>query len=165
MAIEIHLDGKHVTKLQAARAVAVANGQSVEIGEPDASGWIRHGITVYPRRPDLDGVQPPQVHWASYTGVSAAGARVFALGAEVAELAMMIAAEQDEAERPGSLVGTIVADACDDSDCPVTGKVIGQVDEETVEVLWGDLQFFPNPGPGSVEAIDALRPVRQQAGA
>jgi hypothetical protein len=100
--IEIHLDGKPVTKLQAARAVALVNGQSVDVGEPNASGWIEHGITVYHRHRTLDGDQPAQVHWASYTGVSAADARMFAemitLGAEVAELAEMIAAEQDATE-------------------------------------------------------------------
>ncbi len=98
MAIETHLDGKPVTRLQAARALAVVDGQSVEIGEPNASGWIEHGITVYPRRSRLDGIEPAQVHWSSYAGVSAADARMFsamiALGAEVAELAEMIAAEQ-----------------------------------------------------------------------
>jgi hypothetical protein len=201
--IEIHLDGKPVTKLQAARAVALVNGQSVDVGEPNASGWIEHGITVYHRHRTLDGDQPAQVHWASYTGVSAADARMFAemitLGAEVAELAEMIAAEQVveftsdsrmdviapclkpgehayvpdgkrvqcdrlEHHKPG-LVGSLVEDAHDDSPVPVTGKVIRQVDEETVEVLWGDLKFWPNPGHGSREPIDALRPAREQAGA
>lgn len=62
-------------------------------------------------------------------------------------------------DAPGtSLVGRIVTDAHDDSPCPVTGKVVGQFDEETVEVLWGERQFAEYPGPGMHEPIDALRP-------
>jgi len=59
-----------------------------------------------------------------------------------------------------SLVGRLVEDAHDDSPCPVTGKVVGQVDEETVEVPWGERQFEENPGTGTYEPIDALRPAR-----
>lgn len=62
---------------------------------------------------------------------------------------------------PG-VVGAIVVDAADDSPCPVTGKVVGQVDEETVEVLWGERQFEEHPGPGKYEPVDGLRPALQQ---
>lgn len=61
-------------------------------------------------------------------------------------------------QRETGLVGTIVVDAHDDSPCPPTGKIVGQVDEETVEVLWGERQREDNPGTGTYEPIDALRP-------
>ena len=99
--IEIHLDGKPVSKLEAARSVARPDGHSVDIGEPSARGWIEDGIAVYHRNRTLGGIEPAQVRWASYTGVSAADARMFAeaitIGAEIAELAEMLAAEQDAA--------------------------------------------------------------------
>jgi hypothetical protein len=65
--------------------------------------------------------------------------------------------------RGAGLVGRLVEDACDDSPCPVVGLVVGQVDEDTLEVLWGDRRFEDNPGPGSYEPIDALRPARDGA--
>jgi hypothetical protein len=45
----------------------------------------------------------------------------------------------------------------------VVGLVVGQVDEDTLEVLWGDRRFEDNPGPGRCEPIDALRPARDGA--
>lgn len=57
------------------------------------------------------------------------------------------------------IAGTIVIRDCDDSPCPLTGKVVGQVDEETVEVLWGERQYEENPGTGTYEAMDSLCPV------
>ena len=63
-----------------------------------------------------------------------------------------------------SLVGRLVVDAHDDSPCPVTGKVVGQVDEDTVEVLWGERKFAQDPGQGTYEPVDALRPAPQAAG-
>jgi hypothetical protein len=59
-----------------------------------------------------------------------------------------------------SLIGRLVEDVCDDSPCPVVGLVIGQVDEDTLEVLWGDRRFEDNPGPGTYEPFDTLRPAR-----
>jgi hypothetical protein len=201
--IEIHLDGKPVTKLQAARALAPVGTRRVVIGELDDDGQVGRGSVAVRARHQAYGLTfSPEVSWPS--GAEApCGARTFmamiALGAEVAELAEMIAAEQVveftsdsrmdviapclkpgehayvpdgkrvqcdrlEHHKPG-LVGSLVEDAHDDSPVPVTGKVIRQVDEETVEVLWGDLKFWPNPGHGSREPIDALRPAREQAGA
>lgn len=203
--IEIHLDGKPVTKLQAARAVSIVGGEYVSVGYQVAG--VSQGaddVTVHPRQRAYGEVRRPQVSWSSIGPVCAEAARAFAeaiaAGAEIAELAEMIAAEQvveftsdsrltpARCQKPGehgpnlvgavvdcdiaahhesapSLVGRIVEDAHDDSPVPVTGKVVRQVDEETVEVLWGDLKFWPNPGHGSREPIDALRPAREQAGA
>jgi len=61
------------------------------------------------------------------------------------------------------LIGRLVEDACDDSPCPTVGLVVGQVDEDTLEVLWGDRRFEDNPGPGVYEPFDALRPARDGA--
>jgi hypothetical protein len=102
--IEIHVDGKPVTKLEAARALAEVMGRSVTIGEPNAEGWINGTyITVYARTPRYGRIDPPEVSWPSTGSQGAEGTREFAgmllLGAELAELAMMLAAEQDAAGR------------------------------------------------------------------
>lgn len=201
--IEIHLDGKPVTKLQAARAVAIVGGEHVDIGEPDAAGWIQDGIALGARSA-LGEIRRPELGCGSFRADNPAEMRqqaeMITLAAEIAELAEMIAAEQvveftsdsrltpARCQKPGehgpnlvgavvdcdiaahhesapSLVGRIVEDAHDDSPVPVTGKVVRQVDKNTVEVLWGDLKFWPNPGHGSREPIDSLRPARDQAGA
>jgi hypothetical protein len=56
-----------------------------------------------------------------------------------------------------SIVGTIVANAYDDSPCPLTGAVTGQLDDERVEVAWGDEQYSADPRVWA-EFIDELRP-------
>jgi hypothetical protein len=113
--IEIHIDGKTVTKLQAARAVANLDGEPryVDIGEAGEDGLIRHEVTVHPREHAYGSMQPAEVGWPSIGSVPAAAARVFAesltLGAEIAELAEMIAAEQARAQ-------------CADCDQPLDGR-------------------------------------------
>jgi hypothetical protein len=73
-------------------------------------------------------------------------------------------APEPPADAPvASMVGRIVVDAHDDSPCPVTGRVVGQFDEDTVEVLWGERQFAKYPGPGKHEPIDSLRAAPQAA--
>jgi hypothetical protein len=165
--IEIHLDGKPVTKLQAARALAARSGLAVYIGIPVGEGRVIAvpDVSVYST---VRGEYKQLAEWPSGQAESAAGMRVYAgmftLAAEVAELAEMIAAEQDAAgTAPASLVGRLVEDAFDDSPCPMTGLVVSEVGEDQVEVLWGDRQYAENPGAGSVEPIDALRPAREQA--
>lgn len=56
-------------------------------------------------------------------------------------------------------VGTIVARAHDDAPCPLTGRVTGQVDEDRLEVAWGDEQYSDEPRV-SVAWLDELRAVR-----
>ena len=58
-----------------------------------------------------------------------------------------------------TFVGRIVARAEDDSPCPVTGRVTGQVDEDRLEVAWADEQYSDTPRT-SIEWFDELRPVR-----
>lgn len=53
------------------------------------------------------------------------------------------------------LIGRLVEDLHDDSDCPQVGKIVGQIDEETVEVLWDGEQH------GRREFLDGLRPARE----
>lgn len=60
------------------------------------------------------------------------------------------------------IVGTIVARAWDDSPCPLTGRVIGQVDEDWLDVAWGDQQDADYPSTHR-EPFDELRPVRRFA--
>ena len=60
-----------------------------------------------------------------------------------------------------SIVGTIVARIYDDSPCPLTGRVTGQVDEDRVEVAWADEQYSDSPRI-RIEWVDDLRPVRRQ---
>ena len=102
--IEIHLGGKPVTKLQAARAVAAVNGESVCIGEPNPDGWIRDYITVYARHPAFGEVQPPKLSCMSFSADTVAGmqqqAQMITLAAEICELAEMLAAEQDAPKLP-----------------------------------------------------------------
>lgn len=62
--------------------------------------------------------------------------------------------------RASSLVGRLVEDAHDDSPCPTVGLVTGQVDEDTLEVLWGEQRFVTDGRP-SREPFDALRPARE----
>ena len=69
-----------------------------------------------------------------------------------------------DAPASSGLVGRLVEDVCDDSPCPLVGLVVGQVDEDTLEVLWGDRRFEENPGRGTYEPFDALRPARSQGG-
>jgi hypothetical protein len=92
-------------------------------------------------------------------------AKVDAVIAELVALRAEMAPPAGGKDEPASLVDTIVVDAHDDSPCPVTGKVVGQVDEDTVEVLWGERQFEENPGQGTYEPIDALRPALRQVSA
>lgn len=69
----------------------------------------------------------------------------------------------DDEPRGRSLVGRLVEGACDDSPCPLVGLVVGQADEDTLEVLWGERRFEENPGTGTYEPFDALRPARDGA--
>jgi hypothetical protein len=88
----------------------------------------------------------------------------------------MISVDNDAAGRPGagrnsadnkeqqvsesnSVVGRIVARDYDDSPVPFTGGVLGQVDEETLEVAWGSEQDAGYPR-GTYEPVDGLRPIR-----
>jgi hypothetical protein len=71
--------------------------------------------------------------------------------------------EDHETAQASALVGRLVEDAHDDSPCPAVGLVVGQVDEDTLEVLWGDRRFEENPGTGTYEPFDALRPARDGA--
>ncbi len=41
--------------------------------------------------------------------------------------------------------GKLVQRIEDDSPCPLTGEVIGQIDEDTLEVVWGDHRFADEP--------------------
>lgn len=59
---------------------------------------------------------------------------------------------------PG-VVGTIVARSSDDSPVPLTGRVTGRIDEETVSVAWGSEQDADYPREHT-EFIDELRPIR-----
>ena len=52
------------------------------------------------------------------------------------------------------LIGRLVTDLHDDSPCPPIGYIVGQIDEETVEVLWDGHATGPMR-----EFLDALRPV------
>ena len=61
-----------------------------------------------------------------------------------------------------SIIGRIVAFITDDSPSPATGRVIGQVDEDYVDVAWGDQQDADYPSAHR-EAIDELRPVDRPA--
>jgi len=107
--IEIHLDGRPVKKLEAARAAAnlgrAYETPDIRVVVPGEDGWISGGyITVHARHHAYGDMQPPSVSCPS-AGRDAAGARTFAemlaLGAEIAELAAMLAAEQDD-EEPAS---------------------------------------------------------------
>jgi hypothetical protein len=118
MSIEIHLDGKPVTKLQAARALSIPDSLPARVGEPDEDGYVNHGFVSVWARHHVDGeLLPSEVSWPSYGSVSAADARTFAgqvaLGAEIAELAEMLAAEQDagEAAPPKWYVGPCIGEA------------------------------------------------------
>jgi hypothetical protein len=97
--IEIHLDGKPVTKLEAARALCqTGSGQQVRIGVPGAGGRIRDDITVRARRWAYGTIQRPELGCMSFHADTLAEMRLQAqmitLAAEVAELAEMLAAEQ-----------------------------------------------------------------------
>jgi hypothetical protein len=61
-----------------------------------------------------------------------------------------------------SIIGRIVARAHDDSPVPVTGRVVSQIDDETLEVAWGDEQRSADPRT-SREPFDDLRPVSSPA--
>jgi hypothetical protein len=96
--IEIHLDGKPVTKLQAARAAATLEGPSIWIGEPDGSGWMPQYISVYARHRASDTIQRPALDCHHFIADTVAEMRQQAaavtLAAEICEWAEMIAAEQ-----------------------------------------------------------------------
>jgi hypothetical protein len=97
--IEIHLDGKPVTKLQAARAVNVTGGQHVYIGEPDENGRIRDGIALGARSA-YGAIRRPELGCGSFRADTPEEmrqqAQMILLAAEVAELAMMLAGEQED---------------------------------------------------------------------
>lgn len=111
--IEIHLDGKPVTKLQAARALnRVGSGNHVCICEPGARDWDR--VVLRGRYHAYGEVQPPELSCMSFSAGTPAGMRLQAqmitLAAEIAELAEMIVAEQD---------------GRDEADDDLTGKCAG----------------------------------------
>jgi len=98
MGIEIHLDGKPVSKLQAARAVAEVGGRSVVVGEPREDGWIKDYVSVYARHKAFGEIQRPALNCASFQADTLSEmrqqAQMIMLAAEIAELAEMLAAEQ-----------------------------------------------------------------------
>jgi hypothetical protein len=103
MSIEIHLDGKPVTKLQAARAVANLDGEGwrVDIGQPAEDGRISaRAVTVYAACCREQGHRLAEVSWPSAGCLPAADARAIAeaitLGAEISELAEMIAEQASQ---------------------------------------------------------------------
>lgn len=58
-----------------------------------------------------------------------------------------------------SVAGQIVVRDYDDSPVPFTGRVLGQVDAETLEVAWGSEQDAGYPRD-TYEPVDGLRPIR-----
>ena len=58
------------------------------------------------------------------------------------------------------IVGTVVIRLGDDSPCPLTGLVTGQVDEDRYEVAWGDEQHRDEPRT-RVEYFDELTSARR----
>lgn len=60
--------------------------------------------------------------------------------------------------KPKRLLGREVTEISDPSPRPVVGKVVGQVDERVVEVHWGPRRHDRNPGPGTYEPVERLRP-------
>jgi hypothetical protein len=110
--------------------------------------------------------KPSGDHLARYLDAYTAGHLTKAyIAMAVGELVVidgcMVIASSDGAGH--SLIGRLVEGACDDAPCPLVGLVVGQVDEDTLEVLWGDRRFEENPGPGTYEPFDALRPARDGA--
>jgi hypothetical protein len=63
----------------------------------------------------------------------------------------------------GSPVGRLVVRDYDGSPGLTVGRVVGQVDEDTLEVLWGERRFAEDPGTGSYEPFDSLRPAPKAA--
>jgi hypothetical protein len=59
----------------------------------------------------------------------------------------------------GGPAGTIVIRAYDDAPLPLTGRVTAQVDENRLEVAWGDEQFADVPRTVT-EWFDDLSPYR-----
>lgn len=99
--IEIHLDGKPVTKLEAARAVSIVGARGVRIGFPGEDGTLEDSVDLYGRRHAYGEIEPPLGSSSSFgadAGRMRRRAQVLLLGAEIAELAMMLAAEQDAQE-------------------------------------------------------------------
>jgi hypothetical protein len=60
------------------------------------------------------------------------------------------------------IVGTVVIRLGDDSLCPVTGRITGQIDEEHVEVAWADEQYSDKPRTRR-EPLDELTPFPSRA--
>ena len=56
-----------------------------------------------------------------------------------------------------TLEGTVVVRVHDDSPCPLTGRVVGRIDEDRVDVAWADEQYSDDPCT-SAEWIDELTP-------
>jgi hypothetical protein len=67
--------------------------------------------------------------------------------------------KEQQVSESNSVVGQIVARNYDDSPVPFTGRVLGQVDEETLEVAWGSEQDADYPR-GTYKPVDGLRPIR-----
>lgn len=59
-----------------------------------------------------------------------------------------------------SVVGQIVARDYDDSPVPFTGRVLGQVDEEILEVARGGSEQDADYPRGTYEPVDGLCPIR-----
>ena len=111
--IRIHLDGKPVTKLQAAQAVSVVGARGVRIGFPAEDGDLLDYIDLYGRSRAYGEIQPPLGRSSSF-GADASRMRqraeMLILAAEIAELAEMLAAEQDQAPEPAEHDETVSPD-------------------------------------------------------
>ena len=128
MAIEIHLDGKPVTKLQAARACAEIGSEPVFIGEENAEGVIEDAVLVSARYRMRGEIQRPEIGCGQFCvdtpEEARQQARVLLLAAEIAELAEMIAAEQVEAPARVGVPEQMPIPAshyCDSGNCEVCG--------------------------------------------
>ena len=101
----------------------------------DNGSYFIKELAVVPAAPELDEARAEQVLPGGYT----------------------LAASEVPAAFVSGLVGRLVEDINDDSPCPRVGKVIGQIGEETLEVLWDD------EAHGVREFFDGLRPAREGA--
>lgn len=151
----------------------VGDGSEVMWGD-EADPLIRKGSLVAPVAAGPASVAPEPVRWQCtycWTEFEAMPSEqppacpecgpLHGPGASAAQ--PRIKPEAEAAMAPLSLVGMIVEDAHDDSPVPVTGRVVAQADEEHVMVAWGDRQHDEDPGRGTREPVDALRPVPSTA--
>ena len=58
-------------------------------------------------------------------------------------------------------MGAVVRPLTDDSDDPITGRIVGQIDEDRYLVAWGSDQFAADPTlHARVAYLDDLAPIR-----